>query len=451
MKDQLQNIFFDIEKQARQDGAEIELVVSNSESFSTGYMKGELNKYSFDNAVSAGVRVLYGHGAGFSTTENTSKESLLETYREALQSARDLDKESSREKAPQKLFKTNQTPSEMQLWHSEIESLQIPEKLKIAETLERAALQHDSRVQNVPYSGYSESKSKKWLMTSSGVSRFSQSAGASAYSYALSKSGEDLKTGYTSGFHRKPQGLSPEKMAIEAAQKSIALLGAKQVKSGRYAIVLSHDVVSSLIDFLNEHLSAKALDQGISLLDGKKDEKLFSDKVTITDDPFLTNQMGARAYDAEGAVSQKVTTIENGVLKSYLSNSYLAEKLGIPHTAHASRSGGEMGVSSTNTIMSLGDSSFEELVKSYNQVLYVTSVDALHSGFKETTLDFSLPSYGFLYDHGQPVHPLHQIVMSGNLLHVLRDIEKVGNRYHNDGGSVLAPDILIPDMSVAGS
>lgn len=449
--DQVQQLFQDIESQARKDGAQVELVVSSSESFSANYMKGELNKYAFDNSVSAGVRVLYGRGAGFSTTEQLSKNSLLETYKEALTSAKDLDREAKQDKVPQKLYKPTKPPEAMDLVSEEIEKIQIPEKLKIAETLERSALSFDPRVQNVPYSGYSESKSKRYLFSSSGVNLNSQSAGISAYAYALTKSGEDLKSGYSAGFFRKPQGLNAEKMAQDAAKKGLSLLGASQPKSGKYAVVLSNEVAAELIGFLNHHLSAKTLDEGTSLLKGKNGEKVFSDKITIVDDPFRTDLMGARPYDSEGAPSQKTIAVENGILKSFLSNSDLAEKLGIPHTAHAARSGGEMGVSSTNTILALGSSSVEDLLNSYKQVLYVTSIDALHSGFRETTLDFSLPSYGFLYENGSAVKPLHQMVLSGNLISILKDVENLSNRYCHDGGSVLCPDLLIPEMSIAGA
>ncbi len=451
MTQNLQNIFSEIESKARAEGAQVELVASNSESFSSNYMKGALNKYSFDNSVSAGIRVLYGRGAGFSTTEKLSRESLMETFKEALQSAKDLDREAPKDKVAQRLYQSNQKPIEMNLWNSDIENMEIQQKLKIAETLESAALGVDPRVQNVPYSSYSDSKGQRWLFSSNGINLTTRAGGVSAFSYALSKSGEDLKTGYASGFFRKPQKLNAESLAVEAARKSLRLLGASQPKSGRYAVVLSNDVASEIIGALNYHLSAKSLDEGTSLLKGKIGEKLFSEKITLTDDPFLTEQTGARPYDSEGAASQKTVTIEKGVLKSFLSNSYLAEKLGIPHTANASRSGGEMGVSSSNTIMALGDSSLEELLNSYNQVILVTSVDALHSGYKETTLDFSLPSYGFLYEKGEIVRPLHQMVMSGNLLQILKDVEKVSRRYENDGSSVLAPDLLIPDISIAGS
>lgn len=447
----IQNLFANIEAQARQDGSQVELVISNSESFSANYMKGALNKYSFDNSVSAGVRVLYGRGAGFSTTEKLSKESLLETYKEALLSAQDLDKEADKTRPEQKLYRPAKTPAAMRLHSSEIENFQMEEKLKAAETLERAALQFDPRIQSVPYSNYGESKAKRFLLSTAGVNLVSESAGVSAFSYTLAKSGEDLKSGYSAGFFRKPQGLNPERMAQEAAQKSLGLLGSAQPKSGRYAVVLSNEVASELIGFLNHHLSAKTVDEGTSLFKSRVGEKIFSEKITIVDNPFRTELMAARPFDSEGAPSQEVTTIEKGILKSFLSNSALAEKLGIPHTAHAARTGGEMGVSATNTIVTQGEASFSELLGSYKQVILITSVDALHSGFKESTLDFSLPSYGFLYEQGSVVRPLHQMVLSGNLISILNDVEKLSGRYCHDGGSVLCPDLLIPEMSIAGA
>lgn len=449
--DSVQNLFSDIESQAKKDGAQVELVVSNSESFSASYNKGALNKYSFDTSVSAGVRVLYGKGAGFSTTEKISREALLETYKEALLSAQDLNREAKADKAEQTLYKPQGQPLPMNLLSGEIDKLQVPEKLKIAETLERAALQYDSRVQNSPYNGYSEYKSKQYLMSTAGTNLMTESGGVTAFAYALSKSGEDLKSGSASRFLRDPKLLNAEALAHEAAQKSISLLGAVQPKSGKYAVVLSNDVAGKLISFLNDHLSAKQLDEGTSLLKGKLGQKLFSDKITFIDDPFRTELSGARPYDSEGSPSQKITTFENGVLKSYLSNSTLAKKLGIPHTSHATRSGGEMGVSPSNMIVALGDSPLEDLLKAYSQVIMVTSVDALHSGFNETTLEFSLPAYGFLYEGGVLARPLHQMVMSGNLMSALRDVEKVSCRYNDTGNRVLSPDLLIPKMSIAGS
>ncbi|MEZ0392875.1 MAG: TldD/PmbA family protein [Pseudobdellovibrionaceae bacterium] len=449
--EKLHEYFLDIEKEAKKDGAEVELVSSQSESFSANYMKGALNKYSFDHSATVGVRVLFGRGAGFSTTEKISNEALKETYKEALQSAKDLDKEAPKEKSPQKLYRGSRQMPAMNLFNSEIEKVQISEKLKSAETLERAALSHDPRIQTVPWSNYSESKSARTLLNSSGLNLSVEAGGISAYVYALAKNGEDLKGGYSSGFYRGPKNFHAERMAQDAAKRSLGLLGAIQPKSGKYPIVFLNEVAGELISFLNYHLSAKNLDEGTSLLANKTGEKIFSEQITITDDPLRAELMGARPFDSEGAASLKTVTIENGILKSYLSNSYLAEKLAIPHTANASRLGGEMGVSPSNTVISAGNFSFEELLSSYQQVILITSVDALHTGFKENTLDFSLPAYGYLYENGEIVKSLHQMVVSGNLLNLLKEVEKVSRRYSFDGGSVLCPDVLFPEISIAGA
>jgi PmbA protein len=444
------DLFQELAKAAKADGAEVEMVVSDSESFSANYNRGELGKYSFDQSLSAGVRVLYGKGAGFSTTEKISKDSLLETYREALRSAKDLSKEAKAETEAQKLFKPSERPTAMHLVSGDIEKVPMEDKLAIARKLESVALEYDSKVQNVPYSRYGESKGRKVLMNSLGLDVFTEAAGISAFSYALSKHENDSKSGGFSSFVRKPHLLSAEKIAKEAAKRSLELLGSTQPKSGTYPVVLFNEVVSELIDFLIHHLSAKTLDEGTSLLNHKLEQKIISHKLTIVDDPFLTELGGARPFDSEGANSQKTTLIEKGTLKTYLTNSHLAEKLGLKHTANASRNGGEMGVAPSNTVIEAGTASIDELLKASNEMIYITAVDALHSGFNPTTLDFSLPAYGFLYKGGERVRPLHQMVVSGNLLLLLNNVENISRRYNQDGGSVLAPDMFIPEMSIAG-
>lgn len=451
MQEQIKDLFIEVQREAGKEGAEAEVVVSNTESFSTNFIKGALNKYSCDNSISVGVRVLYGRGAGFSTTEKLSKESLIETFKEALVSAKDLDKEAKTDRRAQNLYRPKERPSEMILSSPEIDQVEISQKLKIAQTLEKAALEFDPRVQSVPYSGYHESKSKRYLFSTVGVDLSQESAGISAYSFALSKSGEDLKTGHSSGFFRQPKHLDADKIAKDAAQRAVSLLGAIQPKSGKYTVVLSSQVASDLVGFLDYHLSAKALDEGKSLLKGKIGEKIFSEKITLTDDPFKTEISGARPFDSEGAPSQKTVAVKSGTFQSFLSNSYLAEKLQIPHTANAVRSGGEMSVGSSNMVIQPGNSSLEDLLQSDKEVILITAVDALHSGFKEMTLDFSLPAYGFLYKGGAPVKPVHQIVMSGNLMSLLQNVDKISAHSHMDGRSVSCPDLLVPEMSIAGN
>jgi len=53
------------------------------------------------------------------------------------------------------------------------------------------------------------------------------------------------------------------------------------------------------------------------------------ENVTVLDDGLRPGGFGSRPFDDEGIPASTTTVIERGVLKSYLLNSYSANKLGL--------------------------------------------------------------------------------------------------------------------------
>lgn len=446
----LQKEFEGLEALAKKNGAEVEMTVSQAESFSAGYQQRKLKKYSSDNAVSASFRVLYGKGTGVSTTEKMDAESLRQTFNEALQTAKDLSKSKTAQDLEPALYQ-GAPPTELQgVFHSDYSEIPVKDKLSWAEDLEKFALEFDSRVTNVPYSGYSNSASERFLFNSKGTRLSSRASQLSAYSYALAKQGEDSKAGATSFFSRTPTELNAKAIAHTAAQKSLDLLGAIQPDTGRWTVVLTNEVAAELVGLALSHFSAKALDENTSLLKDKKGEKVFSELLSWVDDPRQAHMPGARAFDAEGAATRPTPLVEKGVVSNYLTNYFYSRKMNLPHTASAVRGSAEMDISSSNVIVAKGQKTREELLKSDRKVILITEVQAIHSGYKEATGDFSLPSSGFLYEGGARVSPLHQFVFSGNLMSLLKNVSGLSNEWNTDGSSVLATDLLVPDISIAG-
>jgi PmbA protein len=173
----------------------------------------------------------------------------------------------------------------------------------------------------------------------------------------------------------------------------------------------------------------------------------------LIDDPMNMAGTGVRPFDAEGAYSRKTVLFENGIVKNYLTNLEYAQKMNLPHTAHAARGpSSQMSISPSNLVVGLGQKSLAELVSAKGQVVFVTHfAGSLHSGFKESTGDFSIPAEGLLYENGHCVGPVDQFVLSGNVLELLRDIEDLGNEYSKSPGSILCPDVLVKSLSVAGA
>ena len=77
--------------------------------------------------------------------------------------------------------------------------------------------------------------------------------------------------------------------------------------------------------------------RGASFLAGKLGQKIAGDHVTVIDDGTMVGGFGTSPFDGEGIPTRRTVVIENGVLKSYLLNTYTAKKLGLQTTANASR------------------------------------------------------------------------------------------------------------------
>ena len=439
-------VFSDLTAKAKAAQAQVEMTVSEGDKFSATYQDRKLKKYSSDQTASAVVRVLKGSGVGIATTENLSAESLAECFAAALQSAKDLDQGGE----PEDLVAPAASYPDVKLFVSDYEEVPIAERLKWAESLEQEALDLDQRVSNVPYSGVTLSSGKTRLLNSKGLDRSYQSSGISGYSYALAKEGDKSKSGYHSFFRREAKDLPLKETAHEGATRALDLLSAVQPKTGQVPAVLTNDVAAQLLSILGHHLSAKSIDENTSMLKDKKGSAVLSPVLNIADNPLASELPGSRPFDAEGTPSQQTALFKDGILENYLTNSFYARKLGLPSTGNAVRGRAGMDIAPSNLVVAPGTKTFEELVNMAPDVVVITEESGFHSGMKEMTGDFSLPAYGALYRNGKKVQSLEQFVISGNVFELMKSVTAASNRLNENGGSVVAPDLFVPALSIAG-
>lgn len=448
--DQVKKAFAEMKDEALQAKAQVELTLSQGEKFSATYQDRKLKKYSSDETQNAVIRVLSGTGVGIATTENLQPESLRSCFREALQTARDLDEGLDSGKIAEDLIAPGDADPELSLFHSDYQDVPVAERLRWAEILESAALDLDPRVQAVPYSGINLVSGRVWLMNSKGVDKTYQSSAISGMSYALAKEGERSKSGYWGFFRRSPQNLPVAKIAREGGRRALELLPAVQPRTGRWPAILSNEVAATLLATLGSHLSAKMVDEGTSLLKNRLGEKILSDLFHISDDPLCSELPASRPFDAEGTPSRRTPLFEKGVLRNFLTNSFYARKLGLPLTGNAVRTMSAVGVGASNLVVEPGRESFVSLLKKAPEVLVVTEVTGIHSGLKDATGDFSLPAYGVVYRNGEKAEAVEQFVISGNIFEILNQVTAISDRLNEDSSSVRCPDLFIPALSVAG-
>ena len=95
-----------------------------------------------------------------------------------------------------------------------------------------------------------------------------------AYASAFAGEGADLMTGLGVGMGRAPSELDPEAIGAEAAERALALVGARQPESRRCPVVLDAFVAASFIGFIGSMLSADAVQRGRSLFADREGEEV---------------------------------------------------------------------------------------------------------------------------------------------------------------------------------
>ena len=125
-----------------------------------------------------------------------------------------------------------------------------------------------------------------------------------------------------------------------------------------------------LLGLLLQHFDGKRIYEKLSLLQNTHGEKKFSDQLTITDNPFAAWGLRIRPFDGEGYPCRKTLLANKGVVKNYFTNSFLAKKLKLPHTAHAGRmEDGRIAIEATNTEMLPGNTPLQTIRSSFKKLI----------------------------------------------------------------------------------
>src|SRR5262249_57946231 len=98
-----------------------------------------------------------------------------------------------------------------------------------------------------------------------------------------------------------------------------------------------------------------------------------ADHITVIDDGTIPGGFGTSRFDGEGVPTRRTSVIENGVLKSYLLNTYTAKKLNLQTTGNASRGlAGTPGIGLGNYFLQPGTKTPREIIAGIPNGLYVT-------------------------------------------------------------------------------
>jgi PmbA protein len=327
-------------------------------------------------------------------------------------------------------------------------------KVELTLAVERAARELPG-VTQVENAVYSDAEGTVALANSRGFAAGYEATQAWAYASAFAGEGADLMTGMGVGLGRDPSALDPDAIGAEAAERALALVGARQPESRRCPVVLDTFVAASFIGFIGSMLSADAVQRGRSLFADREGDEIADPALALADDGTDPEGPSSAPFDGEGSPSRRTPLIEGGRLLTFLYDARTARRAKRTTTANASRGSyrSPPSVGTTNLILEPGVKDLEALFGEAGEGLYVTDVAGLHSGVNPVSGTFSVGASGRLIEDGEQGAPVRELTIASDLVSMLRAARAVGSeaRWVPLGGSVKAAPILIAEMAVSGS
>jgi len=396
-----------------------------------------------------GVRAFVGSRAGYAYGTDLSEPGLAEVARRARESAEVADEDEH---------------AGLQDEHgsSEVEGLASPalagwstgRKVELALAIERAARARRgvTQVENVVYS---DGEGCVAIANSRGLAASYASTQAWAYASAFAGEGADLMTGLGVGLGRDPDALDPDTIGAEAAERALALVGARRPESRRCPVLLDAFVAASFVGFIGAMLSADAVQRGRSLFAGREGDEVGAPTLAIADDGTAAGGLASAPFDGEGSPTRRTPLVEEGRLLGYLYDVRTARRAGRATTGNAARGSyrSPPSVGSTNLVLEPGGEDLAGLVREVGEGIYVTDVAGLHSGVNPVSGTFSVGASGRLIEDGELASPVREMTVASDLLSMLAAVRAVGSqsRWVPFGGSVRAAPLLIEEMAVSGS
>lgn len=411
--------------------------------------EGEVESLTDAGARGLGLRVFSGTRSGYAYGTDLSDAGVSSLARAAIEAAEVAD-EDEHAGLPEELGAVDLDG----LASSELARWSTARKIELALEIERAARARPG-VSQVEDTVYSDSEGSVALANSRGFASSYEVSAAWAYCSAFAGEGSDLMTGLGVGLGRDPGRLDARAIGEEAAERALALAGARQPPSRRCPVVLDAFVAASFLGFIGAMLSADAVQRGRSLFAGREGDEIASAELRLADDATDPGGLASAPFDAEGAPARRTALIEDGRLATFLFDARTARKAGRATTGSATRGSYRVppAVGTTNLVLEPGSEALDALVRRAGDGLLVTDVAGLHSGVNPVSGTFSVGATGRLIEGGELGAPAREMTIASDLVSMLRAVLAVGSeaRWVPFGGSVKAAPMLLAEMSVSGA
>lgn len=437
-ENQLKALVEDLLKEAKSLGASAaEAGLSVESGLSVSVRMGEVETIEHNRDKGLAITVYFGKRKGSASTSDFSMQAVKSTVKAACDIAR-YTEDDPYAGLPDERLMAKDIP-DLDLYHPW--NVSADEAIELAKECEDSARAEDERIIN------SEGGS---VSTHSGIRVYGNSQGflhgynTSRHSMSCSMIAEQdgaMQRDYYYDVNRNASLLaSASDIGKEAAKRTVERLGAKSMPTCQVPVIFKAEVARGLLSHLLSGIRGGAQYRKASFLLDQLDKQIFPKHIRLDERPHLHAALASAPYDSEGVATKAHDIVSDGVLRSYVLDSYAARRLNMQSTGNAG------GVH--NLYINHDDISLDAMVKEMGKGLLITEV--MGQGVNTVTGDYSRGAAGFWVENGEIQYPVEEFTLASRLQDMFMGLQQVSNDLDRRGG-VITGSWLIDNMTVAGS
>ena len=198
----------------------------------------------------------------------------------------------------------------------------------------------------------------------------------------------------------------PEKVAPAALEEAVMQIGPRRCHSGKYRAVIDSEVSQKVLNPILNALNAFNIQQKNSFLTDALGKQVFPIGLGIMDMPRIPGEACGKMFDSEGVATANHYIVKDGVVQEFFVNTYMANKLGVaPTIEDATRP----------VICKFGNNvSRQDIMNLCGDGILIT--DFCGGNSNPATGDFSYAIQGYRFRDGKIVHPVREMLITGNIV-----------------------------------
>ena len=436
-----------IDKALKYGADQVDVVVTTSSNSEITIRLGEIEKLGSASPKGLGIRVFKNHKKAITSTSDFRQKSIDSLVKKTVEMAT-ITSADEYSGLPEKDMQ-GIADSILNLYDIKLATISTEKKIQIVKKMEKIGMDYDKRIVNSDGAGWYDSVSKFALANSNGFYGEMETTRCSLSLSLLAEENGVKQTDYWSSSKRYFDKLDNIKsIAQTAAKRTLRKLGSTKPETQNVPVVFDPQVARDFMEIISSVILGSAIYRKQSFLLDMLKEKVAVDGLTIVDDGLMCDGIASRLFDDEGLPGRANVVIDNGVLKTYLTDTYTGKKLNMKSTGNASRGlGSNPSPAVTNFYMKNGNQAPEDIIKSVKNGLYLTNVH--WTGINYITGDYSRGGEGIWIKDGKFSHPVQEFTVASNMKDMMKNIEMIGSDLEFRG-SINAPTFKVSEMTISG-